>query len=482
MSPNITLLPAEKLLQQCLLDCREQICPKPELRFSGGWVRDKVLGLQSHDIDVALDNITGFQFGLQLQEYLQSQGTHYEAKAAELGITKALGGLHKIEANPEKSKHLETLTTRLFGLDLDFVNLRKETYSADSRTPQMEFGTAEEDALRRDVTVNALFYNLQTEEVEDFTKMGLNDMRAEVLRTPLEPETTFKDDPLRVLRLVRFASQLGFSIDKRALETMQDPAVHLELRRKISRERVGTEVGKMLSGPDPLGAMKLIVDLGLYATVFADPEGEQIAIDEVSTMRIHNSFQLILNEPRCRILKNLVAREKNLCWWLVVYVPYKDGAAEAAKEAVKATNKVVKLLSDVSKSQKVIHEMVGAGRFSRSVVGMKLYSLGAMWYMHVLYWLLHDLGQESSDSGWNKVMGEYLNFLQSVQSEELSDAAEVKPIINGNEIQKAFDGQKGKWIRDALNMVLEWQFENPEATKEDAITMIKSRRAEMGLR
>ena len=184
---------------------------------------------------------------------------------------KIVGGLHKIEANPEKSKHLETVTTKILGLDIDLVNLRKETYSEDSRNPQMEFGTPKEDALRRDATVNAMFYNLNARTIEDFTGKGHDDMKAKIIRTPLEPYQTFKDDPLRVLRLIRFASRLDYQIDPPAMESMKDPEIKAALQAKISRERVGVELEKMLKGPDPHRALGLIDRLTLYQTIFSDP-------------------------------------------------------------------------------------------------------------------------------------------------------------------------------------------------------------------
>ena len=98
-----------------------------------------------------------------------------------------------ISANPDQSKHLETATMQLHGLSIDLVNLRSETYSDSSRIPQIEIGTPLQDAERRDFTINALFYNLQTWEVEDFTRQGLTDLRDGVIRTPLEPKVTFLD-------------------------------------------------------------------------------------------------------------------------------------------------------------------------------------------------------------------------------------------------------------------------------------------------
>lgn len=246
---RITLTPRESQLRELLLDVAryidesKEIKERIELRFAGGWVRDKLLDIPSHDIDTAINAMTGFAFSTKMQEYLNEEG-NLQKHALE---AKDLGNLHKIAANPEKSKHLETVTTKMFGFDLDFVNLRKETYTEDSRNPQMEFGTAVEDALRRDATINALFYNLRTDLVEDYTS-GIDDLAKKLIRTPLEPRTTFMDDPLRVLRLIRFASRLGFTVDAESEACMKDPAVKEALKLKISRERVGTEIEKMLKG------------------------------------------------------------------------------------------------------------------------------------------------------------------------------------------------------------------------------------------
>jgi tRNA nucleotidyltransferase (CCA-adding enzyme) len=246
---TISLTPREDQLRQLLLDVAryidesKEIKEKLELRFAGGWVRDKLLGIPSHDIDTAINAMTGYAFSTKMQEYLKDE-ENLKKHSLE---AKDIHNLHKILANPKKSKHLETATTKIFDFDVDFVNLRKETYSEDSRNPQMEFGTAEEDALRRDATINALFYNLHSDQVEDFTG-GLVDLKAQHIRTPLDPKTTFMDDPLRVLRLIRFASRLSFTIDSKSEACMSDPAVMEALKLKISRERVGIELEKMLKG------------------------------------------------------------------------------------------------------------------------------------------------------------------------------------------------------------------------------------------
>lgn len=129
-------------------------------------------------------------------------------------------------------------------------------------------GTADEDAMRRDLTINSLFYNINTGEVEDWTGRGFEDLRRGVVATPLPPLTTLLDDPLRVLRSIRFAARLRFSMDDELVQAAKDVRVRTALGQKVSRERVGGEVDLMLRSPDPVGAMRLLVNLKLADTVF----------------------------------------------------------------------------------------------------------------------------------------------------------------------------------------------------------------------
>ncbi|CAM9905559.1 unnamed protein product, partial [Sphacelaria rigidula] len=178
------------------------------------------------------------------------------------------------QANPEQSKHLETARMKILGSWVDLVNLRTETYSADSRIPEAAFGSAEQDALRRDFTINALFYNANTAAVEDMTGRGLDDLRAGIIRTPLSPMVTFQDDPLRVLRALRFASRFGFTLHEDLRAAAQDRKIQVALATKVSRERVGAELSGMLTGKmaQPGLALSLLQELGLAQAVYAPPE------------------------------------------------------------------------------------------------------------------------------------------------------------------------------------------------------------------
>ncbi|CAG8824759.1 10002_t:CDS:2, partial [Racocetra persica] len=195
----------------------KESCPElpfVELRIAGGWVRDKLLGYECNDLDIAINSMMGCEFGEHVNNFLRLKGHATE-------------NIHKIESNPEKSKHLETATTKIFGYEIDFVNLRSEEYVEDSRIP---------NAYRRDITINALFYNIHTRQVEDPTKKGIPDLKQGLIRTPLAPFETFNDDPLRVLRCIRFASRFNFLIDESILIAVKDERIKKVINTKVSRE------------------------------------------------------------------------------------------------------------------------------------------------------------------------------------------------------------------------------------------------------
>ncbi|KAL0315627.1 UNVERIFIED_CONTAM: CCA tRNA nucleotidyltransferase, mitochondrial [Sesamum radiatum] len=225
---KIDLTEKEKLIFDCLLQVVQHFNLPTQIRVAGGWVRDKLLGKECHDIDIAVDDMSGVQFCEKVNEYLQSIGK----KTHDIGVSLR---------NPDQSKHLETAVVKLFDVSVDVVNLRSEDYSENSRIPTMRFGTAEDDAYRRDLTINSLFYNINTSSVEDLTGRGIADLKSGKIVTPLPPKQTFLDDPLRVLRAIRFGARFGFVLDEELKVAAANIDVKAALEVKISRERIGKE-------------------------------------------------------------------------------------------------------------------------------------------------------------------------------------------------------------------------------------------------
>jgi tRNA nucleotidyltransferase (CCA-adding enzyme) len=388
-----------------------ELCNEPlVLRWAGGWVRDKLLSKESNDIDVAINKMTGYDFGLRLKEYLDIPGN--DSKYSVRGNHHRLSKISKVEANPDKSKHLETAPVKILGLDIDLVNLRKETYTETSRNPQMEFGTPEEDAMRRDATINAMFYNIHTSQVEDFTGKGLSDLKHGIIRTPLEPRTTFIDDPLRVLRLVRFASRFGYRIEDEAIQVMKEKQIQDTLMLKISRERVLIELEKMLKGPDPRRGLELIDFIGLYHCIFVEPTHPDFYEPDLTHWKeTYESLSQILLakdvEPGHE-LKELVIRVKEdeyQAWILACMVPYTDSpkikakkgkkmeymVERVAREGLKLPSKLVDLLSLSNENINEIKELAHGNRKDREFLGMAIRRWGPTWRLQTLYAVLHEI-------------------------------------------------------------------------------------------
>ncbi|CBH14411.1 tRNA nucleotidyltransferase, putative [Trypanosoma brucei gambiense DAL972] len=244
-----------------LLRVNEERNINATLRVAGGWVRDSLLGLHSQDIDIAIESATTRHVSGEL--FAREVASHQEA----LGMTARTVSV--IRVNPELSKHIETATVCVYDTPIEFCALRHDEYTrSDSRIPVVRPATTVEDALRRDYTVNALFYNLHTKEVEDYTT-GLEDLDRRILRCPLDPKETLTDDPLRLLRGVRFVGQLGelgFVLDESIFRCV-DKELLKKVTLKVSRERVGKELVKMLSGPFAEKCIETLHELNLLREV-----------------------------------------------------------------------------------------------------------------------------------------------------------------------------------------------------------------------
>lgn len=207
----------------------------------GGYVRDRIMSRPlKDDIDILVVG-SGIDFATKLGDALQTKVTVYKSFGTAMLVYK--------------------------GLNIEFVGARKESYRSESRKPIVENGTLEDDQNRRDFTINAMAYSLNEDDfgtlLDPFN--GAQDIQNSVIRTPLDPQITFSDDPLRMLRAIRFATQLNFRIDPSALEAMAEQADRIKI---ISKERVADELNKIILAPRPSIGFTYLFDTGLLERVF----------------------------------------------------------------------------------------------------------------------------------------------------------------------------------------------------------------------
>lgn len=212
----------------------------------GGYVRDCFLGCPNKDIDIVVESTPGTEHA---------------------GIALAEAVAAKCHSKVSVFKNFGTAMLKYHGIEVEFVGARRESYHRDSRKPIVEDGTLEEDQLRRDFTINAMAFSLQKEDygalVDPFG--GIRDLAAGIIRTPLEPQQTYSDDPLRMLRAIRFAARLStpehpFTIVPESLEAMKEMAGRMQI---LSKERIVEELNKMLMTRNPAMAFELMEDTGL---------------------------------------------------------------------------------------------------------------------------------------------------------------------------------------------------------------------------
>ncbi|CAG7864941.1 unnamed protein product [Brassica rapa] len=480
-----------------------------QLRVAGGWVRDKLLGRDSDDIDIAIDNMSGSEFLDKLKEYLSSRDEKVQGDTV-------------IERNPDQSKHLETAKMRIYDQWIDFVNLRCEEYTENSRIPTMKFGTAKEDAYRRDLTINSLFYNLNTGSVEDLTERGIDDLKSGRIVTPLPAKATFLDDPLRVLRAIRFGARFGFTLDNELKQAASSEEVRVALGEKISRERIGNEIDLMISGNGPVSAVTHLSDLKLFGVVFALPSSSEPAPLENCGSLCQAYLEAMWSLIQTPGLGKFSGEVRRLALYAALFLPfrktvYKDNKgklipvvnhifkfslkrktsdAETVINIHRTTEKFLSLIAsfrlknDVQldkldwatnilehwKSISLGDPELPATSKIRVLTGFLLRDIKDFWRVALLTSLLLstvDGMKEDQEIGHldfqlDKLREIYQTIEETIHELGLDNIWDVKPLVNGREIMQIAELSGGSsLIREWQQKLLTWQLAYPNGSAEE---------------
>lgn len=507
-SIKISLTPTEEKIFKLLLSVVKEKTPDTVLRVAGGWVRDSLLGKKSNDIDIAVNNMSGEDFANLVYQYMQEN----QIKSK---------GVSVVKANPAQSKHLATAMINIFGLPIDFVNLRKEQYS-DTRIPTIEPGTPEEDATRRDLTINSLFYNVNEGKVEDFVG-GIEDLTNKIARTPMDPVQTFLDDPLRILRTIRFAAKYDLKLAPELVQAAKDPRVQEAFKAKISPERIWKELGGALeesgswkagalAGPNPHRAAELIQELGLRELLFDLPkeEMERIGLSESMT-----SFDEEQNNPHhdldiwqhtMLVLKNLVEKTKeetreDAKTYLIrnlaaifhdigkrytgihgthnegyrTFHGHEDISTTIAKEVLtkmRAPSEIIDRVLALVAGHMSPHQLHDA---SSKAHRKYIQQLGPDWE-HAIDLAIADAYGKQGNVGDPSIEQKYEELRAKMREAQQSMGQTSGKLIQkfkgiGHDLMQL--GLKGKQIGDATKLIEDALLGNPEMTREEAISLVK---------
>ncbi|MBR8741395.1 CCA tRNA nucleotidyltransferase [Nocardiopsis sp. MG754419] len=439
-----------------------------QLAVVGGPVRDALLGRESNDVDLTTDAVP--QSILELVDgWADSVWT--------VGIEFGTVGLRKK------------------GLQVEITTYRSEAYSPKSRKPEVSYGTdIQDDLLRRDFTVNAMAVRLPSGEfVDPFG--GLADLRDQVLRTPGRPEDSFSDDPLRIMRAVRFAAQLGFTLAPEVAEAARDMADRLTI---VSAERIRDELTKLMLSRDPRRGIELMVDLGIADHVLPEIPRMRLEIDEHHRHKdVYEHSLTVLDQAMD--LERARGHEPDLVLRLAALL---HDIGKPKTRAFEGGNRVTFHH----------HEVVGASMSRKRLTALRfpkdvVTQVGHLVALHLRF---HGYGKgEWTDSAvrrYARDAGELIEQLHILTRADcttrnrrkaaalsrsyddierrITELAEqeqldrIRPDLDGNEIQEILGVEPGPQIGKAYRFLLELRLENGPMDKEAAAAELRSWAAE----
>ena len=453
-------------------------------RVAGGWVRDKLLGKESDDIDIALSDMKGSKLASLINEEL------YPGKD-KVGI---------IQQNAQKGKHLETATIKICNIWIDFVNLRSEEENV--------IGTPLTDAERRDLSINSLFYNINEKKVEDWTKKGVNDLKNGIIETPIDAQITFKDDPLRILRMLRFALKYKFSISDNINNCIEK---NIEEYRNnyinsISAERIEKELFKIINMDNSSFAIAYLYEYNLLDAVLQPSKYNSDNKYSFDNLFLLTTNLYILGEYIFKKMKifDIEINSDNFnkidFGLLLLTVCFRNMQVKYGKENT-TINKLIlretfKTANEYIKENQIMNEnfdeliaLVNSNNYERLSIGKLLRKihfkniikilLVGICYDYLKVANLKMLICEIDDNTLSPIIKKYQAFFNYITKENMLHIDELKPLFSGQEIIGLLNLKPGKEIGKLLEFLIEEQIKDPNMNKEIAKEFLVKKKEEI---
>ncbi len=453
-------------------------------RVAGGWVRDKLLGKESDDIDIAINNMKGSKLAQLINEEL------YPGKD-KVGI---------IQQNAKKGKHLETATIKVCKIWIDFVNLRSEEENV--------IGTPLSDAERRDLSINSLFYNINEEKVEDWTNKGINDLTNGIIETPIDAKITFKDDPHRILRMLRFALKYKFKISDNINNCIENniEEYRYNYNNTISAERIEKELYKIFNMNNSSFVIAYLYEFNLLDVILQP--------NKYDTNNKYNFQNIFLSIANIYILGEYIYEKMKIFdieinddnfnkidfSLLLLTLYFRNMKVKFGKENttinVLILRETFKTSNDYIRANQIMNEnfdelmsLVNTNNYERLSIGKILRKihykniikilLASICYEYLDKVNLNTLISEVDDNILKQIIYKYKFFFNYLIKENMLHIDELKPLFSGQDIIKMLNIKPGKEIGILLELLINEQLKNPNFTKEDAIDFLNKEKDEI---
>lgn len=426
----------------------------------GGAVRDQIMGKPPKDLDfVVQGNISaGIDFSTWLAQKLK---------------------VYKEGSNPVVYPTYGTAKLLYNNTDMEFVAPRKEKYTPGSRKPQVTDGVLMDDVMRRDLTINSLMRSVSTNQILDLTGKGLNDIKQGIIRTPSEPDVIFKDDPLRMLRAIRFTVKYNFKIAEGILESITKNSDWIN---SISKERIQDELNKILVTDKVVEGMELLRTTGLLKHII--PELDQMVGLMQNSHHKEDAYQHTLS-----VLRNtpptLISRLMGLFHDIgkvatksvgpdgeVHFFDHEKVSEQLGRKIMtrlKYPNDIIDIVALGVKSHMLFkHGTDDASKLSDKT--LRKFSAASGGNLSAFLDLIHADNMSHSDTS---SMPNQVNFIRKriEQLKAPSSQSDVKLPINGNDVI-AMGIKQGPLVGKIMDAVQEAWYENPDLTREEAIEIV----------
>lgn len=441
-----------------------------KIYIAGGYVRDELMGIEPHDIDLLVNTNNG---GILFAEW----------------ITKKLG-IYREESNPITYPRFGTamFTLRkmnyegedISDVEIECVMPRKETYEEGNRKPDVSSGDLGDDVHRRDFTVNSLLKNLSTDEVVDLTGMGKDDIKKGVVRTPLEPDVIFSEDPLRMLRSIRFSVKYNWKLPIFMIKSIKKNAKKISY---ISFERINDELSKMLLTDNPDKAIRLIQFTGLSKYIF--PELDKLI--NLPQNKYHDSdamthtLKVLKNTPP-DIITRLAALFHDIGKYKTIsnddgevhFYGHEEMSGYIAADILrrlKYPKTVIRDVVDLIVNHMRTKESGNEGNMSkRSLRKLKL-EMGNN--LEKLLDLIH--ADNISHAKQYCMPDQVENIRKKLKDLDISDNVITGKLpLDGDDIMRILNINKGPMVGKMLDKLKDIYLDNPKITKEEAEKIIKN--------
>jgi poly(A) polymerase len=431
-----------------------------ELALVGGPVRDALLGRPVNDLDFTTD-----AHPERILEIAEGWADAVWTIGIEFGTVGLRKGDHRLEV----------------------TTYRSESYDPKSRKPEVAYGTSlDDDLARRDFAVNAMAARLPGHEFVDLYG-GLDDLRAKVIRTPRRPEDSFGDDPLRMLRAARFASQLGFTVDPAVVAAMAAMAGRIEI---VSAERIRDELSKLLTGAHPRDGLALLVDTGLADHVLPELPKLRLEIDEHHRHKDVYDHSLIVLEQaiaqeeegpdlvlRLAALLHDIGKPKTRSFvegGRVTFHHHEVVGASMSKVRLAALRYPKEIIADVSRLVELHLRFHGYGKGEWTDSAVRRYVRDAGHLLHRLHKLTRadcTTRNKRKAAALARTYDELERRIARLEQEE--ELAKIRPELDGNEIQQILGIGPGPAVGKAYKFLLDLRLDGGPIGKEAAAQALR---------